>query len=176
MAFSAKAVANYFLGRAKSEGQSLDPMQIQKLVYYGQGWHLALRDKSLIRETIEAWPYGPVIESLFHEFKRWGSGAIRELAMRDEGGIFGRQYASLDQEATFDEDLEAANSILDRVWQVYGNYSGIQLSDLTHKPNSPWATARAASRGARNIPISNESMKTYFKARVQRNVHDQARA
>jgi len=44
-------------------------MKLQKLVYYAHGWHLALNNEPLIDEQVECWQYGPVISSLFHEFK-----------------------------------------------------------------------------------------------------------
>lgn len=58
---SAKAVANHFLELAWSDGTTLNPMQIQKLVYIAHGWHLAITEKPLIHESVEAWTYGPVI-------------------------------------------------------------------------------------------------------------------
>jgi uncharacterized phage-associated protein len=37
---------------------------------------LAINKEPLIDERVEAWNYGPVIPSLYHEFKNFGSGAI----------------------------------------------------------------------------------------------------
>src|SRR5947207_6082839 len=113
MPYTSKAVANYFLDLAENNGKTVDPLQIQKLVYFSQGWHLALTDRSLIKEIIQAWPYGPVIPALFHEFKRWGNAPIRERASdfalvdrKPTGGIvFGKRVYSLDAEATDDEHL-----------------------------------------------------------------------
>nr|WP_256351506.1 type II toxin-antitoxin system antitoxin SocA domain-containing protein [Pseudomonas gingeri] len=51
-------------------------MKQQKLVYYSHGWHAGYTDQPLINEAVETWQYGPVIPSLYHEFKRFGSGEI----------------------------------------------------------------------------------------------------
>ena len=77
---SAKAVANHFLDLAERDGTTLNPMKIQKLVYIAHGWHLAIMEKPLIHESVEAWTYGPVIPDLYHEFKRWGNEGIRKRA------------------------------------------------------------------------------------------------
>ena len=81
MSYPAKAVANYFIDIARCEGEQLSPMKIQKLVYFAHGWYLALYDEPLLDEKIEAWRYGPVVPSLYHEFKRYGSGTIERYAI-----------------------------------------------------------------------------------------------
>jgi len=53
------AVANYLIGKAQSEGRSITPMQLIKLVYIAHGWTLGLYDQPLIGEQVEAWTYGP---------------------------------------------------------------------------------------------------------------------
>ena len=78
--YSAKAIANYFLDKADEESISLTPMKIIKLVYIAHGWYLALTDKPLIKDYVEAWTYGPVIPDLYHEFKKYGNRPIQEYA------------------------------------------------------------------------------------------------
>lgn len=56
--YKAKAAANYCLDLAEEEGKRLDPMQIQKLVYFAHGWYLALTGEPLVEEHPEAWAYG----------------------------------------------------------------------------------------------------------------------
>jgi uncharacterized phage-associated protein len=175
MPFSAKAVANYLLDRAKSDGRSLDPMQLQKLVYYAHGWHLALVNKPLIKEAVEAWPYGPVIPVLFHEFKRWGSGAVQKPAT---DFVFPQIHhpIRLEDEGQAGESLDTARRVIDRVWDVYGRFSGVKLSEMTHEAGSPWAAARRANPGARGVPIPNEAIRHYFKQRIARDAAAAANA
>src|SRR3977135_2921517 len=82
MSFDAKAVANFFLDLAKAEGQPLTPMKLQKLVYYPHGWRLGIVGKALLNEQIEAWEFGPVIPSLYHEFKEFGDQPITRKARK----------------------------------------------------------------------------------------------
>jgi uncharacterized phage-associated protein len=63
MPHEVKIVANDFLDLARRDGEILDPMKIQKLVYLAHGWHLALHGPALIKQQVEAWPYGPVIRT-----------------------------------------------------------------------------------------------------------------
>ena len=72
---SAIIIANQFIERAKRDGVVLTNMQLQKLVYIAHAWALAL-DQGLIYEPVEAWLWGPVIPSLFHNLGRYGAGEV----------------------------------------------------------------------------------------------------
>ena len=122
---TALEVAAYFLRRANEEGKVLTPMQVQKLVYLAHGWHLAITGEPLINEQVEAWQYGPVIPSLYHEYKKFGAQPITALLVH---------------EFHPPADLEP---ILDKVWEVYRDFTGSQLSAMTHKRGTPWQQVRA---------------------------------
>jgi uncharacterized phage-associated protein len=67
-------VANYFLKRQEPEvGDLMTNLKLQKLVYYAQGFYLAMMDSPLFNEPIEAWEHGPVCVPLYHEYKNFGS-------------------------------------------------------------------------------------------------------
>ena len=80
MPFSAKAVANVFLELADAAKQTLTPMKLQKLVYYAHGWYLGLTGRPLLDELIQAWSFGPVVRSLYNEFKEFGADPITHKA------------------------------------------------------------------------------------------------
>src|SRR6516164_9635188 len=77
----ARAVANYLLSKADVDQKKLDPLQLQKLVYIAHGWHLGLLNRPLFAQRVEAWPYGPVIEDVYHAFKRFGQNGINGRAV-----------------------------------------------------------------------------------------------
>ncbi len=63
-------VAQYFLAKADEDaGDLMSNLKLQKLMYYAQGFSLALCNKPLFPERIEAWIHGPVISALYHEYK-----------------------------------------------------------------------------------------------------------
>jgi len=165
MPYDAKLIANYFLEKAKEEGKSLTPMQIQKLVYFAHGWHLALFGQPLIEEAVEAWVWGPVIPSLYREFKRFGDQVIEELATISQIkgtqlSVFhpsiGKIYNSVER--------DRMKQFLDRVWEVYAPFTAVQLSNMTHTENSPWQEALERSQGARSTVISNDLIQRYFES------------
>lgn len=157
MAYNALAIANYFLDLASRDGKELNPMKLQKLVYYAHGWNLAINGQPLIDEAVEAWTYGPVIPSLYHEFKKFGSGPITEKAMTLE--ISGPTSVRFIMPRVQDEETM---SLLDTVWEAYGNLSAVQLSNLTHESDSPWSTIYSQSGGRKGVDIPDELIKQYF--------------
>jgi uncharacterized phage-associated protein len=164
MAYNAKAVANYFLDVAASHKTSLTPMKLQKLIFFAHGWHLALCDEPLIAETVEAWQFGPVVPSVYHEFKHERSGAISSRATEFD----------LDDFAIIEPSVPAedsqARAVMDKVWQAYGKLSATQLSNLTHLPDTPWANARAKyGETQRSVPIEEDLIKAHFKAQADKN-------
>lgn len=155
MPYDPSAIANSLLDIAKSRGHELDPMKLQKLIYYSHGWALAIANKPLINEPVEAWRFGPVIPSVYHEFKRFGSNPITEYSKVLEGPKL--------VEPRIRPDDEFVESLLGQIWEVYGGFTGIQLSNMSHEPGSPWETAwgRNVER-LRFVVIPNEEIKKHF--------------
>lgn len=160
MRYTPKSIANYFLHLAELSGQRLDAMKLQKLVYYAHGWYAGHTGEPLINEQIEAWPYGPVIPSLYHEFKAFGSQPI----MRKATEYVPAHRALREVECPADEEIRA---FLHNVWMGYRDYSGLTLSEFTHAPNSPWDITRRSSNGARDTDIQFELIRDHFAEAVK---------
>ncbi|HEX8905077.1 MAG TPA: type II toxin-antitoxin system antitoxin SocA domain-containing protein [Longimicrobiaceae bacterium] len=62
---TADAVADHLIALAHQRGEPINDMQLQKLLYYAQAWHLALYDEPLFPEKFQAWSTGPVIPDLY---------------------------------------------------------------------------------------------------------------
>ncbi|WP_448191972.1 Panacea domain-containing protein [Azospirillum sp. sgz301742] len=159
---SSKAIANYFLDRARSEGRFLTTMNVLKLVYIAHGWTLALTDLPLIQERVEAWRHGPVIRELWDEFKVYGSGPIRAFA--DGGQGFSKLFLQRDWEnessATKESLTPSESNILDAVWNSYKNFNAFQLSAMTHVPGTPWSNVYIEGL---NSAIENDDIKNHYR-------------
>ncbi len=159
--YSAKAVANVFLHLAKSEGTTIAPMKIQKLVYFANGWALGLAGQPLIQENVQAWKYGPVIEELYHEFKRFGSGPITQNATNVSLDPSSLQL--IEEAPQIPDSDEDAHALIRKIWDVYGKFSGPQLSNLTHKSDTPWDKTY---NGSHQQVIPNKVIQEYFKIKA----------
>ena len=52
-----------------------------------------------------------------------------------EADFYRRPAPSLDD---IPEQTEFTKALLDRIWEIYGDYTAIQLSNLTHQSDTPW--------------------------------------
>ena len=129
---SADEIAEYFLTLGRRDEVEIDPLKLQKLLYYAQSWHLAELGELLFKEKIEAWPVGPVVSRVYGQYKVFKRSAI------DTTGI--------EQPALTEEEAE----LLESVWCRYGRLSGPQLSRMTHNED-PWIKARG------NLPAGKQS-------------------
>lgn len=138
-------IARYFLTLTDEEsGDAISNLKLQKLVYYAQGFHLALHSKPLFNESIEAWMHGPVIPELYHHYKEHGATPIPKPM-------------DLDFSVYSDEVKE----LLDEVYMVYGQYSAWKLRELTHDEPT-WKN----NYQSLDKTISHQEMISYFKTLV----------
>ena len=142
MKYSAVDIANYFVALYKHDEEHPTNLKLNKLVYYAQGHSLARFGRSLFDESIEAWDYGPVVPSVYAEYKKNARRGIRTVS---------RPLPSFDPE---DEAL-----LLD-VARCYGKYTGSELTNLTHRQGTPWREVYV--EGKKFTPISLEAIKSYF--------------
>jgi uncharacterized phage-associated protein len=151
MAVPVDNVARYFLMLAASgeedAGDNITHLKLQKLLYYAQGFHLALfGGMPLFNDRIEAWEHGPVVPSLWDVYRGYGSSPIPPA----EG---------------FDPSVALAaedRQLLDDVWNTYGQFSAWRLREMTHR-EPPW---REAYAWGRNSVITPASMLEYFSTQI----------
>lgn len=155
MAYSAMAVANAFIKRAQ-EGKlnGLTPMKLQKLLFFAQSWCLARGEEPLMDDVFCRWQYGPVIPSLYHEFKEYGANPITARG----GHIVSRGDKLVKVTPYVGEDDTESWALIDEIIKVYGDYTGSQLSAITHEDDSAWARTGGADGG----PIENADLARYI--------------
>lgn len=163
MAINAKAAANYFLDKGQEKCAPIDHMKLQKLVYFAHGWYMGFCDEPLIEEDIQAWEFGPVIPTIYHEFKHFGPNAISGRAVEYDAGI--GAYAPSIQGI---ENETIVKHFLDEAWRLYGGYSSYRLSTMTHEPGTPWQVTVAPYLGTgqtvpKGLVIPNPVIRNYFK-------------
>jgi len=151
-------IANYLLYKAHQDGVAITPMKLIKLVYIAYGWYLVREGKRLFADKIEAWRYGPVVPSLYHEFKRFGSNPVDTFAVEFSVGTSETSFPiAKDQNVLM---------VVNAVWQFYCKKTGEELSKITHENNSAWSEAwqrslnsKEINSGGSNPGISNSELK-----------------
>jgi uncharacterized phage-associated protein len=170
MPYSAKAVTNYFLGLAERSGTDLNSMKAQRLVYFAHGWRLGLTDKPLLKEAVEAWSIGPVVRVLYYTLRPYGTGPIKDKLTAIRSNERGTPELFVPTIGSKYDPDHSVRRIVDRVWEVFGKYDGIRLSNMTHEPETPWFTIYERHGGdLRNRPvIPNDLIRDYFRSVAKR--------
>ena len=142
-----RAIANEFLQR--NEGP-MNQIRLQKLVYIAHGWNLAINHEPLVSGRIEAWDGGPVMRSIWNHMRDFGYGADDLLCHNKSGKPYAPEPALQNEE----------REVINHVWARYGQYSGSELSVITHRPNTPWS--KAYFKLGRNSALSDQDIKQHF--------------
>ena len=81
--YKAEQVADYFINLANQQVidergtvEGITNLKLQKILYFAQAAHLAVHEKPLFKEDIEAWKFGPVIPSVYRKYKKYTNTAI----------------------------------------------------------------------------------------------------
>lgn len=151
---NAISIANYFIKKSQEDNKELTLMKLVKLTYISHGWYLALKNKELLGEPIQAWQYGPVVPSVYHTFKDYGSSQITKPVLE-------KFYTVSDKET---------KNFLDEVWDVYGRFTGIQLSSLTHEEGTPWYIVWNKMDGKKHTSaiIPNTIIKEHYVEKIKK--------
>jgi uncharacterized phage-associated protein len=137
---TAEDIARYFLATVDEEsGDNMTHLKLQKLLYYAQGFHLAMHGgEPLFDEPIEAWDHGPVVPQIYQTFKDYANNPIARPEALDP-----QDYAP------------EVRELLDTVQRIYGQFTASKLRDLTHQ-ETPWRET------ARRGEITRPSLRVYF--------------
>jgi len=153
---SVQAVADFLLRcgiDADSPEQSdlLSPLRLQKLLYYAQGYALAVTGRPLFDEPIRAWRCGPVVESIYHAHKHIGAQGIAPDPMPPGDPLDRREQ-----------------DIAWMAWKEYGQYSASRLQAMT-RSEPAWLEARGTMPPGEkgNAELSPETLACFFRERLR---------
>lgn len=130
---SVAAVAAEVRRRRKGTGK----VELHKLLYYVQGYHLAWEGRPAFIEEIEAWETGPVVAPLWPDASYHDVSAARETLP------------------------ETVRNTVTYVLGRFGHMTGKELIDATHAED-PWRGATGNGRAVSNRMISHESLIEFF--------------
>jgi uncharacterized phage-associated protein len=138
--------SDFLLIESRERGEVLSNLKLQKLLYYGQAWYLALNDRPLFDEDFQAWIHGPVLPTQYHRFKdfQWRP-IMMDLAM-----------------PTIDPGIvEHLNEIVD----VFGSETAVALELMTHR-EQPWIEARGGipMDEPSNAIIAKGTMRNFYRS------------
>lgn len=139
--YTAIEVAKRFLELAKGDGadaiRDISNMKLQKLVFFAHLVSLAMaKSEPLVSDSFHAWDYGPVEPKLYRRIRHFGA---RHFTLEDES--VAAEFAGVKE-----VDDPDAIAIIAATWDKFKSWTSVQLSELTHRRNSPWAVVYVRDR------------------------------
>lgn len=128
---NALTVANSILYMGFTDNIPITPMKLQKLTYFMYKQYLKNTGKKLFQEDFLKWMYGPVVESIYYQFKGFGAKPITRFSYDAKGNA---EMINL-------KINSPAKDALEYIWNKYKYYSASQLSNMTHSAGSAWDKA-----------------------------------
>lgn len=130
---------------AEDLGAPVDPMSLEKLLYYAQCFYLVLSRTPLFNDEIHAWRYGPVVRAVYNTYARFDDSPI----VLTDG-----DWPSLDAKT---------ETHLEEVIGFFGGYTGLNLAYATHA-EGPWKNARQgySRRDSSDVLMPVDDMKSYY--------------
>jgi len=127
--------------REAIRNDDITPLKLQKLLYFAQAAHLAVNERPLFDDEIQAWNLGPVVYCIYKQFEDYKGEPLPEKEASDEG--------INDETAAF----------LNEVWKEFGKYSAKELVEITHR-HKPWKDAFNPKEPTQ--VISQEAIKEFY--------------
>ncbi len=150
-------LANNILWLGKEHNRSISNLQLQKFLYFAHGYYIAKTDKPLCEEPFQPWRYGPVLGSVYHCCKEYGSGPVKSYCA--EFDPISKDFISFRVNIFKDTVLQ---DVLSEVWDIYSDKDALDLVELSHKEGGAWHEAREKNL----LYIDNESIKKEFQKGV----------
>lgn len=134
---------------ADISGWKLSNLELQKMLYMADMNFVGLGKGRLLDEDFEAWDFGPVIPSLYHTCKAFGSKRVPDV-------FWGASDISDTPEA----------AIIESAWKNLRGQNPGRLVENTHWSGGAWA--KRYIPGAKGIRITSSDMMDEHKNRIAR--------
>ena len=132
MCYSAIAIANYFIQKGKDEKRLLTNIQLQKMLYFSYAVYYRKTQSSLFTDPIFAWPYGPVVLSVYQALDCYGNNDTIPHRIRLYNPIEELYVPMVNPQS------EAIVSHLQNTWDSLKGLEPWKLVELSHAKDGAW--------------------------------------
>ncbi|WP_158227209.1 Panacea domain-containing protein [Mangrovitalea sediminis] len=150
------AITDHIIFLHHKQNTFLSSAKVQKLLYYMQGWHLAVHDISLFEDDFEGWVRGPTIRAIHLRFEDVYSPLLTPLDLESLYFKPNKTYRPL-----ISQDDQRH---IELAFKIYRNLSTYQLEAAIIE-QQPWLLSRndlfAGEKG--DTVISKDSIQRYFR-------------
>lgn len=152
-------VCRYIINYCNDKEYSVSNLKLQKILYFVQALFATktVSKQPCFEEKIEAWNFGPVVPTAYHEYKQYGSADIPRISFFYEYDInekFHMKKVNYEDDVILPEDKLLINKMVDKL----SDYSTASLVSITHN-QAPWKNAYEPGR---NNIITVDAIRRYY--------------
>jgi len=136
MTYKAIDIARVLVKKFNDLGKPTTSMKLQKVLYYAWAGYYKEEKKPLFTENMYAWKFGPVVKSVYHEYKVFAAMPITRCKSPEEEIDF------------------VTDSFLERFANEYKDRTAGSLMFSTHKEGTPWSDVYMEGKKNIEIPFS----------------------
>lgn len=131
-------VAKYILSKF-----ACTQLKLQKLVYLCFADYLCETGESLFSDKIYAFKYGPVVDTVYRKYKKYGYKPIE----KEDSDIDAKNISEMPAKSRILFAERGTDKILsiDKTLERYGDMTASDLVELTHKESTPWSMTPKSS-------------------------------
>ncbi len=147
---TALQIANTLAKMSAIRGLEMSGSKLQRLLYFSQGWYLAIYGEPLFEEDFEGWVHGPAVPEVSEAFRYYFSGAAAGSGVEEGEGCS-------DIVGHLEEILETHGEF--RLWEL----------DRIAKRGGLWAASRYGLDNIQSgrVVIPKEDIKKFFSGQCR---------
>jgi len=160
-------VANFVIDLSIKEKNLITNLQLQKILFFLQGYCLHEYNKPIIKDNFSKWQYGPVVEAVYQEFKDNGSEKITDKAI--EFNITDDIF-SIEEYGPLTSDDVGGNDNLSKIQSVTKKLIKIDpwfLVEMTHE-HSSWKKYELDISKHESLQYTNTEIKSCLEENMER--------
>lgn len=164
MPYNSIDIANYILWKTKLKYIVVTHLKLQKLLYYAMAKYFQRTNKLLFNESVSKWQYGPVVKSVYHQFKIFGDKPLEPVSYLSAesnysgNGGFVIKFVDINLiNQLLESEVDIRNTI-NFVIDELGNLSAFQLVDRTHQELA-WKNFETDILNGLDLIYSNDELK-----------------
>ena len=114
MSYDVLEVCRHVINYSNEQDYGISNLKLQKVLYFIQAYFLIDKTKNApcFDDKIEAWNFGPVVPTAYHEYKQYGSGdipTIESYILFDTDDIWNTERVKFNDDVITDEDKNRIN-------------------------------------------------------------------
>lgn len=122
--YEALDIALYTINKCLEIGRPISNLQLQKILYYEQGYYIAIKNRPLFDDNIVAWKWGVIVKSVYREYRIFSNKKLGDEVKKKR---FNQEKIDKINSLIPNDDKK----IIDKVIFNYSQYTAIELSMMT---------------------------------------------